>query len=168
MQITILIFTLTILFSSFASSSEIVRDNEENYMSLKVLPLCQVNGQVSVSFTNVSGKRLLVDPNYGSVERFDVGRQAVDLYTLDLYPVMSVPRKYPDETADWAVFSAGQSVEHIIDFREHTPDLDTSKGYVVLTSAVFNVITEEGKTIRLTLDSGFLDERVEFDPSCFK
>jgi hypothetical protein len=164
----IVFISALILFSVNVVSVEIERDPKEQYVALKVLPLCSVDGQVKVIFTNVSGGKLMVDPDYGSVYRFDVGNQAIDLFTADLYPVETRARKTLEPTADWSVFAAGQSVEHIIDFREHSPNLDLSKSYVVMTNAVFNVITEAGKTIRVRLKSGSLDEVVDFGPECFE
>ncbi|QYJ85407.1 hypothetical protein K0I73_14530 [Shewanella mesophila] len=165
---TIILLSTLVFFSVDIVPAEIERDSKEQYVALKVLPLCSVDGQVKVIFTNVSGGKLMVDPDYGSVDRFDVGNQAIDLYTADLYPVKTWARKSVKPTSDWSVFTAGQSVEHIIDFREHSPNLDLSKNYIVMTNAVFNVITEAGKTIRVRLKSGSLDERVEFGPDCFK
>ncbi|QSX36621.1 hypothetical protein [Shewanella sedimentimangrovi] len=149
-------------------ADEIGRDSEEHYLRLELAPICSAEGQVKLIFTNVSGGKLLVDPRYGDVEFFDAGNQAVYLSTADGHPLKLWPRKERRPTSDWTVFAAGQSVEHIIDFRRHNNELDLSGSYIASIAAHFNVIAEEGKAVRLTMYSSFLNKDLEIGPDCFK
>jgi hypothetical protein len=145
------------------------RDSTESYMSMDIQPLCTSEGQIKVVFTNVSGTKLLVDPFYGNADLFDAKNQLILLATENYAESVQLWKlKNATPTSDLTLFMPGQSVEHIVNFRAHNPSIDITKRYVAMTSSIFNVITEDGKTIRVSFDSLYHPNELLIEPDCFK
>lgn len=150
-------------------SSALERDNTESYMDMEIQPLCTLDGQVKVVFTNVSPSTLLVDPSYGTPDLFDAPKQLIHLSIADSWESVQLWRlKTPPTGSDLVALLSGQSVEHIVDFTAHNPSIDKSLRYVVSNGINFNVLTDQGKKIRLGFYSPFLNNELIIESECFK
>ncbi|QSX36622.1 hypothetical protein [Shewanella sedimentimangrovi] len=156
------------LLSSNATAMQI--DSEENYMSVELLPLCSELGQVKVVYSNVSGKKLLIDPYYGDPALYDAHNHGVSLNNIDFKGFVQLwATKDGSKALDYySVIMPGQSVEHIVNFNDHNPDIDKSKSYIVMGGGAFFAITEDGQRIMLRLESAFLNKNLEIGPDCWK
>ncbi|OBT08072.1 hypothetical protein A9267_10115 [Shewanella sp. UCD-FRSSP16_17] len=169
--INILIFCVVSSMLSAASLYEKVTD--EQYLKLEFLPLCTSEGQTIFQITNVSGQKLLVDPAFMEVDKYDAHRFGIDLVNLtisDSYPKMT-SKAYVGGQGDWYPMEAGEVIQHKIDFREYAVSpLDTSAQYMPAFNGMpIRVITTiEGK--KVTMFNGVFDTTFssQFGPECWK
>jgi hypothetical protein len=156
---------------SAASLYETVTD--EQYLRLEFLPLCTNEGQVIFQITNVSGQKLLVDPAFMEVDKYDAHRFGVDLVNLTSsgnYPKMTSKANAGGQD-DWYPMEAGEVIQHKIDFREYAVSpLDTSDQYMPAFNGmpIRMITTVEGK--KITMFKGVFDTTLtsQFGPECWK
>lgn len=144
-------------------------DINQNYIAMEVLPVCTLDGQVMLVFTNVSPGKLFVKEDLFDHKYFDAGR-IMSLYSLgesgkQVHLGQLIP---PSDDRDWVVIESGHFVEYIVDFRKHSSEIDVTKSYRVAVNYETSVITENGKSIDVSLASYLIPEVVDIEGSCFK
>ncbi|MEZ9142368.1 MULTISPECIES: hypothetical protein [unclassified Shewanella] len=171
----LLIITLSICvvsdIPSAASLYEKVTD--EQYLKLEFLPLCTNEGQTIFQITNVSGQKLLVDPAFMEVDKYDAHRFGVDLVNLNIsesYPKMTSKANAGGQ-GDWYPMETGEVIQHKIDFREYAiSPLDTSVQYMPAFNGmpIRMITTIEGK--KVTMFKGVFDTTLssQFGYDCWK
>lgn len=178
MQVKVLLLGAMLLvlasFDGFPSDGAVSQstlriDNEQNYIAMEVLPICTLEGQVMLTFTNVSPGKLFVKEDLFDHKYFDAGR-VMSLHSLgesgkQIHLGQLIP---PSDDRDWMVIESGHFVEYIVDFRKHSSEIDVTKSYRVGVNYDTPVITENGKSIYVGLASYLIPEVVEIEGSCFK
>ncbi|MCT7941560.1 hypothetical protein [Shewanella holmiensis] len=170
--ITILL-SLAIVPSALSAASLYEKVTDEQYLKLEFLPLCTSEGQTIFQITNVSGQKLLVDPAFMEVDKYDAHRFGVDLVNLtisDSYPKMTSKANAGGQ-GDWYPMEAGEVIQHKIDFREYAiSPLDTSAQYMPAFNGmpIRMITTLEGK--KVTMFKGVFDTTFssQFGPGCWK
>ncbi|MPY24323.1 hypothetical protein [Shewanella sp. YLB-07] len=146
---------------------------DSSYISVDIAPICSQQGQITLSFTNVSGQDLLVDPYYMDKSKFDPIYAGLSLYTVIEGPSLNITYKTKPnyEEFDWYVLAAGATVEHTVDFRDYsTKTFDETVQYVPLFSGnnIDIITTQEGKKISLFMNTDDAHESDIFGPECWK
>ena len=167
MKNTLLIFLVSligIIPSSYASGY----DDEEQFLRLGIEPLCTVGGQVTLTLTNVSGQRLLVEPHYLDSSLFDAVNQGMYLSdTAGNVRVRLKANQAYNNVEDWGALPVGEVVSHQIDYRDYA-NLDLNKVYRSGAAIELSILKENGEPVDIYLGSAFLLEFYEIEPSCFK
>ncbi|QFU24212.1 hypothetical protein FM038_020020 [Shewanella eurypsychrophilus] len=162
--------TFTFVANAAVASST---SNDGSYITVGIAPLCTAEGQITLSFTNVSGQHLLVDPHYMDKSKFDPIYAGLSLYTDPEGQAINLKYKAKPnyEQYDWYVLKVGETVEHIVDFRGYaTTTIDETLHYAPLFSGnnINLITTNKGKEIRLFMHT---DDESDFDifgPECWK
>lgn len=167
MMATILISFVT--SAAFASST----NNDGSYITVDIAPLCTTQGQVTLSFTNTSGQKLLVDSHYMVKSKFDPIHAGLSLYTEPEGQRLSLNYKNKPnyEQLDWYVLQINETVEHVVDFRVYaTKTIDESLHYAPLFSGnnIDIITTNVGKEIQLFMHTDGEFSSDLFGPECWK
>ncbi len=162
------VLSIAIFLSLLTADKALGSDFDETYLRLTIEPICSASGQVSISFSNVSGQRLFVEPHFADASLFDAASQGMFLTDVTAEARVQLRRKSEYQDLDyWTVFQPGQSVVHNIDFREYT-NLDTNKEYKTGISSTISVILDDGTVESIRLSSSLLSKYEDVQPSCFK
>jgi hypothetical protein len=164
--LTVLI--LSSLLCVIHTNNALASDFDETYLRLTIAPICSASGQISVSFSNVSGQRLFIEPHFADVSLFDAPSQGMYMTDLTTDTRVQLRRKNEYIALDyWAVLQPEESITHNIDFREYG-NFDTSKNYKSGISATISVILDNGKEESIRLSSSLLNKYEAIQPTCFK
>ncbi|SQH76955.1 exported protein of unknown function [Shewanella benthica] len=164
--LTVLILSTLLCVTNI--NEALASDFEETYLRLTIAPICSASGQISVSFSNVSGQRLFVEPYFADVSLFDAASQGMYITDLTTDTRVQLRRKTEYTALDyWTVLQPGESITHNIDFRDYA-NLDTSKGYKSGISAMISVILDNGTEESIRLSSSLLNKYEAIQPACFK
>lgn len=160
--------SLPILLSILITNKALSSDFNETNLRLTFEPICSASGQVSISFSNVSGQRLFVESHFADPFLFDAASQGMFLTDVAADTRVQLRRKSEYQDLDyWTVFQPGQRVVHNIDFREYA-NLDTNKEYKAGISSTISVILDDGTVENIRLSSSLLSKFEDVQPSCFK
>jgi hypothetical protein len=165
--------SLAIVPSALSAAALYEKVTDEQYLRLEFLPLCTNEGQTIFQITNVSGQKLLVDPAFMEVDKYDAHRFGIDLVNLtnsDSYPKMTSKANAGGQH-NWYPLEAGEVIQHKIDFREYAVSaIDTSVQYMPAFNGmpIRMITTVEGKEV--TMFKGIFDSTLssQFGPECWK
>ena len=172
-RLLIILISIIIVPIALSADSLFKAVTNEKYLALEFLPLCTSEGQTIFQLTNVSGQKLLVDPAFMDIDKFDANRFGIDL--VNLTNVGDDPRlsskASPEGQNNWYPMEAGEVVQHKIDFREYGESaLDTSVVYLPAFNGmpIRMITTLDGQ--KVTLFRSVLDRTYanKFGPECWK
>lgn len=162
-----------VLLSIFMCSFTVAVDaatfsRDEQYIRLDLTLLCTADGQVTLTLTNTSGQKLLVDPNIAESAYFDLARARMYLRSVNDNKLINLsPLTEYVKTPDWSVLAVGGVITYPLDFTKHVA-LDTTKAYRSGAEIRMPILLENGQEVIVKIDSAILNKYIDIQPDCFK
>lgn len=159
-----ILLCMLITFHSVAEKT----DFDERYLRLDIESICTPSSQLKISFVNVSGQKLQIEPHYVLPSLFDIVQQGAYLNDIDTDTRLRLrTRAEYQEQNFWSVLTAGERAEHLINYREFVA-IDTDKEYQAGISARIPILLENGTKKIVRLSSSILQKYQVITPECWK